>query len=111
MIILKSFSISPQTKIEIPTKSYADSSHENNRIRRDFSSKFNDEDKELDNTKLSNLDSITVYRNPNLDNELSNKKYNVDSMGKRNVLRLNQTTGSYLKVSDGNDTYNVTKYD
>ena len=91
--------------------SYIDNLHEINRDRCDLSSVFNDQDTEFDNNKLSNLDSITVNRNPNLDNELSNKKYVDDSIGEGTILRFNQTLENYLKVSVGNDTYNLTKYD
>ena len=72
---------------------------------------FNDQDNEIDNRKLTNLDSITVNRNPNLDNELANKEYIDDELDKNTVLRFKQTLQNYLKVSDGNDTYNLTKYD
>ena len=72
---------------------------------------FNDQDIEFDNNKLTNLDSITVNRNPNLDNELANKKNIDDELDENTVLRFNQTLENYLKVSVGNDTYNLTKYD
>ena len=72
---------------------------------------FNDQDNEFDNIKLTNLDSITVNRSPNLDNELSNKKHVDDSIGEGTILRFNQTLSNYLEVSVGNDTYNLTKYD
>ena len=49
---------------------------------------FNDQDNEFDNTKLSNLDSITVNRNPSLDNELANKKYIGDELDKKLFLDL-----------------------
>ena len=71
---------------------------------------FNDQDNEFDKNKLTNLDSITVNRDPNLDNELSNKKYVDNSIGEGTLLRFNQTLENYLKVSVGNDTYNLTKY-
>ena len=51
---------SPKTIIELPTKSYVDSFHEINRIRRDVSSVFNDQDNEFDKIKLTNLDSVTI---------------------------------------------------
>ena len=110
-ILLDSILIPPNAIIELPTKSYVDSLHEINRDRRDLSSVFNDQDSEFDNNKLTNLDSITVNRNPNLDNELSNKKYVDDSIGEGTLLRFNQTLENYLKVSVGNDIYNLTKYD
>ena len=110
-IHLDSILIPPNAIIELPTKSYVDSLHEINRDRRDLSSVFNDQDSEFDNNKLTNLDSITVNRNPNLDNELSNKKYVDDSIGEGTLLRFNQTLENYLKVSVGNDIYNLTKYD
>ena len=100
---------SPRTIIELPTKSYVDSLHESSRNRRDLSSVFNDQDNEFDNNKLTNLDSVTVNRNPNSDDELSNKKYVDDSIGEGTILRFNQTLENYLKVSVANDTYNLTK--
>ena len=71
---------------------------------------FNDQDNEFDNNNLTNLDSAVVNRNPNLNNELSNKKYVDDSIGEGTIVRFNQTLQNYLKVSVGNDTYNLTKY-
>ena len=90
--------------------SYVNELHEINRNKRDVSSVFNDQDNEFDNIKLTNLDSVTVNRNPNLDNELANKKYIDDELDKKTVLRFNQTLQNYLKVSVGNDTYSLTKY-
>ena len=110
-IILNSFSTLPKTIIELPTKSYVDSLHQSSRNRRDLSSVFNDQETRFDNNKLTNLDSITVNRDPNLDNELSRKKYVEDSIGEGTIVRFNQTLQNYLKVSVGNDTYNLTKYD
>ena len=85
--------------------------HELNRNRRDLSSVLNDQDNEFDNNKLTNLDSITVNRNPNLDNELANEKYIDDELDKNTVLRCNQTLENYRKVSHGNDAYNLTEND
>ena len=97
--------------IELPTKSYVDSLLESSRNRRDLSSVFNDQDNEFDNNKLTNLDSVTVNRDPSSDNELANKKYIVDSIGEGTIVRFNQTLENYLKVSTGIDFYNLTKYD
>ena len=72
---------------------------------------FNDQDNEFDNKKVTNLDSVVVNRNPISDNELANKKYVDDSIGEGNVLRFHQTLQNYLKVSVGNNTYNLTEYD
>ena len=109
-IFVNSSITSSRTIIELPTKSYVDSLHEINRDRRDLSSVFNDQDNEFDKNKLTNLDSITVNRDPNLDNELSKKKYVDNSIGEDTLLRFNQTLENYLKVSVGIDTYNLTKY-
>ena len=109
-IFLNSTLTSPKTIIELPTKSYVDSLHGINRNRRDSSSVFNDQDNEFDKI-LINLDSITVIRDPSSDNELANKRYIDDSIGEATIVRLNQTLANYLKVSVGNDTYNLTKYD
>ena len=110
-IVLTSTLTSPKTIIEIPTKSYVDSLHESSRKRRELSSVFNDQDNEFDNNKLTNLDSITVIRNPTSDNEVANKKYIEYSIQDATIVRFNQTLTNYLKVSVGNDTYNLTKYD
>ena len=106
---------------EVITKAYVDQFHqENERSRRDIGLDFynesndlvkNNQDNDLNDKKLTNLDSITVNRNPTSDNELSNKK-NVDNELDRNtIVRFNQTLPNYLKVSVGNDTYSLTKYD
>ena len=71
----------------------------------------NNQDNDLNDNKLTNLDSVTVNRNPSSDNELANKKYIDDSIEKSTILRFNQTLENYLQVSVGNDTYNLTKYD
>ena len=73
-IVLNSPLPSRKTITENPTKNYVDSLHESSRNRHDLSTVFNDQDNEFDNNKLTNLDSITVNRNSNLDNELANKK-------------------------------------
>ena len=90
--------------------SYVDNLHEINRKRRDLSYVFNDQDNEFDNIKLTNLDSITVSRDPSYDNELANKK-NIDDSIEGTVVRFNQTLENYLRVSVGNDRYNLTEYD
>ena len=105
---------------EVITKSYVDQFHqENERTRRDIGLDFYDESKDLvksnqDNdfneNKLRNIDSITVNRNLSLHNELASKKYLDDELDKNTILRFNQTLEKYLKVSVGNDTYNLTKY-
>ena len=70
---------------EVITKSYGDQFHqEKERSRRDVGLDFYDEsndlmknnqDNDLIDNKLTNLDSITVNRNPTSDNELANKRY------------------------------------
>ena len=107
-IIPNSSLTSPKTIIELPTKSYVDSLHERSRNRHELSSVFNDQDNEFDTNKLTNLDSITVSRDPNLDNELSTKNYVDHSIAEGTLLRFNQTLENYLKVSVGNDTWNLT---
>ena len=106
---------------EVITKAYVDQFHqENERSRRsvglDFYDESNDlvkknQDNDLNDNKLTNLDSITVNRNPTSDNEVSNKKYIDDELDKNTILRFNQTLSNYLKVSVGNVAYNLTKYD
>ena len=122
-IILNSTLTDPMTIIEIPTKAYIDSLHEENkRSRRDLGIDFynesndlvkNNQDNDLNDKKLIKLDSVKINREPNLDYEVANKKYVGDSIGggNNNVLKFNQTLENYLKVSVGNNTYNLTKYD
>ena len=106
---------------EVITKAYVDQFHqENERSRRDLGIDFYDEsndlvknnqENDLNNNKLTNIDFITVNRKPTLDNALSNKKYIDDELDKNTIVRFNQTLSNYLKVSVGNDTYDLTKYD
>ena len=106
---------------EINTKAYVYQFHqEYEQSRRDVGLDFYDEsndlvksiqDNDFNDKKLTNLYSVSVNRNPNLDNELANKKDVDDELDKNTVLRFNQTLQNYLKVSVGNDTYNLTKYD
>ena len=102
---------SPKTIIEIPTKSNVDSLHESSRNGRHLSSVFNDQGNEVDNNILTNLDSVTVNRDPSLDNELSTKKHIDIELDKNTIVRFSQTLQNYLKKSVGSDTYNFTKYD
>ena len=71
----------------------------------------NNQDNDLNDNKLSNLDSVTVNRGPTSDNELSTKKYIDDELDRSTILRFNQTLQNYLNVSVGDDTYNLTKSD
>ena len=106
---------------EVITKAYVDQFHqENERSRRDVGLNFynesadlvkNNQDNDLNDNKLTNLDCVQVNRNPTSDNELVNKKYIDHELDKNTVLRFNQTLQNYLKVSVGNDTYNLTKND
>ena len=66
----------------------------------------NNQDNDFNDNKLTKLDSVTVNRNPTLHNELANKKYINDELDENTIFRFN-----YLKISVGNDIYNLTKYD
>ena len=100
-IILNSTLKPPKMVIEIPTKAYIDSLHEENeRSRRDLGIDFYDEsndlvknnqDNDFNDNKLLNLDSVVVNRSPTLDNELSKKKYIDDEFDKNTIVRFNQT--------------------
>ena len=105
---------------EVITKSYVDQlRQENERSRRNAGLDFYDEsgdlvknnqDNDLKDNKLTNINSITINNNPTDDNHVSNKKYVDDELDKNTILRFNQTLQNYLKVSVGNDIYNLTKY-
>ena len=74
---------------EVITKAYVDQFHqENERSRRDVGLDFynessdlvkNNQDNDLNDNKLTNLDSISVNREPNSDNDLA----------KKNILMMN----------------------
>ena len=105
---------------EVVTKAYVHQFHrENERSRRGLGIDFhnessdlvkNNQDNDLNDKKLTNIDSITINRNPTSDNEVSNKKYIDNELDKNTIFRFNQTLENYLKVSVGNDIYNLTKY-
>ena len=105
---------------EVITKAYVDQFHqENERSRRDLGIDFYDEsnylrennqDNDFNDNKLTKINSITINRNLALDNEISNKKYIDDELDKNTIVRFNQSLENHLKVSAGNDTYNLTKY-
>ena len=71
----------------------------------------NNKNNNLNDNKITNLDFLTVNRNPISDNELSNKKYVENELDKNTIVRFNQTLQNYLKISVRNDIYSLTKYD
>ena len=105
---------------EVITKAHVDQfRRENERSRRDVGLIFfdesndlvkNNQDNDLNDNKLSNIDSITVNRNPSSDNELANKKYVANELDKNTIVRIIQTLQNYLKVSVGNEIYNLNKF-
>ena len=70
----------------------------------------NNQDNDLNDNKLPILVSIKVNRDPISDKKLAIKKYVDDSIEDGTILRLNQTLEKCLKISVGNDTYNLTKF-
>ena len=70
----------------------------------------NNQDNDLNDKELTNIDSITINRNPTSDNEFTNKKYIDDELDKNTILRFNQTLENYLEISVGKDVCNLTKY-
>ena len=106
---------------QVITKAYVDQFHqENERSRRNLGIDFynesddivkNNQDNDLNDNKLTNINSITINSNPTDDNHVSIKKYVDDELDRNTIVRFNQTLQSYLKVSVGNDIYNLTKYD
>ena len=106
---------------QVITKAYVDQIHqENEQSRRDLGIDFyneasdlvkNNQDNNFKDNKLTNINSITINNKPTDDNHVGNKKYIDDSIAEGTLLRFDQTLTNYLKVSVGNDTYNLTKYD
>ena len=112
---------SPKTLTEITTKAYIVSLHdENERNRGDLGLSFYDEetdqvknnqDKDFNEFKLTNLDSLTVNRDPSSDNQISRKKHFDNDLDKNFILSFYQTLENYLNVFLGKDTYILTKHD
>ena len=110
----------PVTILELPTKDYIDSLHEENeQSRLDLGVDFYDESSDLvrnnqdnnfNDNKLTNINLIKIKKNPSEDNHVCNKKYVDEQLDKNTIVRFNQTLQNYLKVSVGNDIYNLTKY-
>ena len=74
---------SPKTFTEIPTKAYVDFLSGNYRNRLDIATVIADRDLDVDKNKLTDLDSVSVKRYPNSENELANKKDVDDETNKR----------------------------
>ena len=106
---------------QVITKAYVDQIHQaNEQPRRNLGLDFyddssdlvkNDLDKDFNENKITNINSITISNNPTENNHVSNKKHIDDELDKNTIVRFNQTLQNYLKISVGNDTYNLTKYD
>ena len=106
---------------QVIIKAYVDQFHqENERSRRDVGLDLYDEsndivknnqDNDLTDNKLTDINSITINNNPTDDNHVGNKNYIDDELDKNTIVRFNQTLQNYLRVSIGNNTYNLTKYD
>ena len=105
---------------QVLTKTYIDHFHqENESSRRDLGIDFYDEPSHLvknnqhidfNGNKRTNINSISINRNPTIDEEVSNKKHIDDTTDEGTILRFHRTLVNYLKVSVGKDTYNRTKY-
>ena len=86
---------------QVITKSYVDQFHqENERSRRDLGIDFynesndivkNNQVNDLNDDKLTIINSITINNNPADDNHVSNKKYIDDELDKDTILKFNQT--------------------
>ena len=70
----------------------------------------NNQDNDFNDNNLTNINSITINNNPTDNNHISNKEYIDDELDKNTLVRFNQTLSNYLKVSVGDNTYNLTKY-
>ena len=109
-IVLNSTLMSPKTKIEIPTKSYVDSLSENEWRRPDLYRVFNDQDKDFDENKLTNLDKISIGINPISGNELANKSMSM-IQGADSILKFNESEQNHIKFSVENDVCNLKNYE
>ena len=106
---------------EVITKAYVDQFHqENERSRRDVGLDFynessdlvkNNQDKDFNDNKLTNINSITNNTNPTDDNRVSNQKYIDEELDKNTIVRLNDVSNDrYLQVHINNTAYNLQIY-
>ena len=111
----------PQIDSHLTAKLYVDNSIDEVSLVR------NNKDNEFGNYNLTNINSITLNKQAENDNGVITKAYvgqfhqesersrrdlGIDFYNESStILRFNQTLQNYLKVSVGNDTYNLTKYD
>ena len=111
----------PQIDSHLTAKLYVDREIDKTSLVR------NNKDNDFNNYKLTNSNSITLNKQAENDNEVITKAYigqfhqenersrrdlGIDFYNESStILRFNQTLQNYLKVSVGNDTYNLTKYD
>ena len=106
---------------QVITKAYVDQFHqENERSRQDLGIDFYDEsndlvknnqDKDFNDNKLTNINSIMTNNNPTDNIHVSNKKYIDDQLDKDTLVRLNDISNDrYLKVNINNLTYNLQIY-
>ena len=111
----------PKTIIELQTKAYIDSLHDDHeRNRRELESNFyaessvsvkNKQDNDPNDKQLTNVKSIIVDQNPILDYELSNKKYIDDEIDENTIVRINDDSNEkYLQVRVENTAYKLQIY-
>ena len=94
----------PQIDSHLTAKLYVDNSIDESSLIR------NNKDNDFNNNKLTNINSITINNNPTEDDQVANKRYIDNQLDKNTIVRFNQTLNNYLKVSVGDDIYNLTKY-
>ena len=94
----------PQIDSHLTAKLYVDNTVDEITLVR------NNQDNNFNDNKLINKNSIAINNNPTDDNHVTNKKFIDDELDKNTLVRFNQTLKNYLKVSVGNDIYNLTKY-
>ena len=67
------------------------------------------QDMEFDTNSLTTLQKLTVNRNPTSDEEVSNQNHIDNELNKNTFSRFSHSLQNYLKISVGNDVYNLTK--
>ena len=111
----------PENNDEVVTKAYVDQFHqENERSRRDLGIIFynessdlvkNNQNNDINDNKLTNINSITIDTTPTDNNHVINKKYVDDQLDKDTIVRINDDSNDrYLKAKINNSTYNLQIY-
>ena len=95
----------PQIDSHLTAKLYVDREIDQSSLVR------NNQNNDFNNNQLTIIKSISLNDLPIDDNNVCNKKYVDNLLQESTLLRINQRLQNYLKISIGEDIYNLSIYD